>query len=138
MIESSARQGNTLIAIFGSSQEPSAMVVESAACELQMPFISLISKPNAKMQNYRKRLDGFLPDLSIDLWHRKVDVGNVVSNLIDQQKNSQVLVVYNGPEDLFSLQNYLKNCYKPFGQRKTYFRVYANNGDNRPLIKEAL
>lgn len=40
--------------------------------------------------------------------------------------------------DLSSLQNYLKNCYKPFGQRKSYFRVYSKNGDNRPLIKEAI
>lgn len=98
MIETSAQQGNTLIAIFGPSHEPAAMVAESAARELEMPFISLISEANVKMQNYRKRLDGFLPDLSIDFWPEKVDVGTVVSKLIDQQKAAQVLVVYDNPE----------------------------------------
>ncbi|KAE9552081.1 hypothetical protein FO519_004707 [Halicephalobus sp. NKZ332] len=138
LIESSAKNGDIVVTLLGASSQPGAMVSESYAREIDLPFISMVSVPDPRLQIYRTRKDGFLPERSLDLWTSGTHFGDVISKILDEQKSSKILVVYSNSEDLVSIQGFLKNSFKPFSQRKSFFRIYMESEDNRSLIKEAI
>lgn len=71
------------------------LVGESFAREIELPYLQLLPEPDARLQLYRLRTDKFLPLKSIDVWPERVAMGEVISNLVDKYKTTNVLVVYN-------------------------------------------